>query len=447
MRDVLVVVPGILGSALQREGRTIWGGAALRSALVNPASLRLTGDGFSPDPDVKATGLIGRLAQFPGLSKIDAYDRLLDELRQRFELLDDVNLVVFPYDWRLSATVNAKLLAERIDPVLRARRRAHPEARFIFICHSMGGLVVQHFTDIDGGADDTKEVITLGTPFRGAVKAFGVLSRGWPAWLPVVRSRFRALAQSLPSVYELLPRYQAIVDGADRRRLAAGDLGDGVSVELFERACAFHDALDVGGVRPYGRVVIVGALQPTAQFAVVHDGEVEILKRWRRHGHLDLDQRGDGTVPRQSVTPPEWPDDAHAVPFAHTHVALPTADTVFRVLYHAVTATPRAEQADERAKLAIDVPDIIAAGASLEVVTEVAQGDPEVPLLVHVEPTGAIGLPEVKSPRPHDDQLVASFDGLTPGDYRVTLEPAVAMPDVRGVWDLVTVIDPALETG
>src|SRR5207302_11042739 len=86
------------------------------------------------------------------------------------------------------------------------------------------GRVVQHFTDVLGGAVDTKEVITLGTPFRGAVKALGVLSRGWPAWLPGIRSRFRRLARTLPSVYELLPRYRAIIEGSERRTLAAGDL-------------------------------------------------------------------------------------------------------------------------------------------------------------------------------------------------------------------------------
>lgn len=445
MGDVLVVVPGIGGSSLERDGRPIWGGLGVASALVNPeAALGLRGDGFAPERDVVATGVVGRLAQLPGLSKIDAYDRLVDQLEARFEL-DATNYVVFAYDWRLSCTVNARLLAERICPVLRARRGTDPDARFVFVCHSMGGLVVQQFADVLGGAADTKEVVTLGVPFRGAVKALGVLSRGWPPWLPVIRSRFRRLFRTLPAVHELLPRYRAIVEGSQCRVMAKGDLdGDDRSLELFERACAFHDGLDVAGPRPYGRTVVVGSLQPTPQFATRRQGQLHVFDRWEHDGAV-LDERGDGTVPRQSVTPPEWPDGRHAMPLPQSHVGLPTADSVLRVLYNVLTATPRAEQADERAKLAIAVPDLVPAGTDVEIGCEVVEGDPAVPLLVRVEGVDGVAPPRLASPRLRDGELTASIGGLAPGDYRVTLETATTMPDVRAVWDALTVVDPMLE--
>src|SRR5205807_1419798 len=137
VRDVLVVVPGILGSRLERDGDPIWGTArSTARALLNPeAALGLHGDGFAPEPDVRAVGLMGRVAQFPGLSKIDAYDGLTDWLQERFEL-HPTNFVIFPYDWRLSCAVNARLLQERICPVLKARWHRYPDARFVFICHS-----------------------------------------------------------------------------------------------------------------------------------------------------------------------------------------------------------------------------------------------------------------------------------------------------------------------
>ncbi|MGH8934019.1 MAG: hypothetical protein ACRDZO_26130 [Egibacteraceae bacterium] len=114
VRDVVVIVPGILGSRLERAGRPIWGAAGVAHALVDPeGALGLRGDGFAPEPDVRAVGLIGRLAQFPGLSKIDAYDRLVDRLSERFQL-DGSNFVTFPYDWRLSCVTNARLLADRV---------------------------------------------------------------------------------------------------------------------------------------------------------------------------------------------------------------------------------------------------------------------------------------------------------------------------------------------
>src|SRR5688572_19907653 len=85
--DVVVVVPGILGSRLERDGRVIWGGAGTMGALLAPERLLgLHGSGFELEPDVRAVGLVGRLSQFPGLAAIDAYDRLLDQLRARFAL-------------------------------------------------------------------------------------------------------------------------------------------------------------------------------------------------------------------------------------------------------------------------------------------------------------------------------------------------------------------------
>lgn len=443
VHDVLVVVPGILGSCLARDGSPIWGGMATAAALVNPATLRLRGDGLAPEPDVQATGLIGSFAQFPGLLKIDAYDGLIDWIRKNFEL-DSGNFVIFSYDWRLSCSVNAKLLADRIRPVLKNRRLSYSNSAYVFVCHSMGGLVAQYFTDLLGGADDTKHVITLGAPFRGSVKALGVMSHGWPARLPGIRSRFRKLAQTLPSLYELLPRYRAVIDGPECRRLADEDLPPRTRSDLFEHSSALHDALDYSQPRPYGRTVIVGSLQRTPQFVQCHGGVVRILHQWEHNG-TTVDERGDCTVPRQSVTPPEWRDDRQAIPFAQTHLGLPTAHTVFRVLRNVLTATPREEQFDERARLAIEVPDILDADTEIEIECEIAEGDRQVPLIVRIESLDRPRLPDVKSARERDGRLVAHFDPMPPGDYKVSVGPALNMPDVRSVWDVFSIIDSSFD--
>lgn len=445
IRHILIIVPGILGSRLARDGELIWGGTKIASTLLNPVkALGLRGDGLSPDPGVAAVGLIKRPLQFPGLSKIDIYDDLVKRLQNTFAL-DATNFLVFPYDWRLSCEVNAKILADRVWPLLEEKRRSEPEAKLVFVCHSMGGLLVQCFTDTMGGAPETLEVITLGTPFRGSVKALGVMARGWPPSLPVLRQRFRSLALTLPSVYELLPGYRAIVDSGELRVVTRGDLPEDASDDLFSRARSLMAAVGHATARSYGRTVIVGSAQPTPQFADVSGGAVKILRQWTgRNGPRD--ERGDGTVPRQSVTPPEWPDDRHAIPLPQTHIGLPNASAAHRILKNVLTATPRAEQALSRAKLAIDVPDLVPAGEPLTVGCEITEGDAQIPLVAELTPLDDWRAAHRRSPRPAEDGLAASFPDLPPGDYKVSVGPAMPMPDVRPVWDLVSVVDPAMES-
>lgn len=448
VEDVLVVVPGLLGSGLERDGRPIWGTAAsMARALVAPnARLGLRrSDGTRPEPGVEAIGLVGAAGQFPGLVKIDLYGRLLAHLRRRLAL-DDGNLLVFPYDWRLSNACNGTLLASAVQPVLARRRRTHPAAKLVFVCHSMGGLVVQHFTDRLGGGEDTRRVISFGTPFRGAARALGVLAGGWPRPLPVLRARFRRLARTLPSVHELLPRYRALIDGDHLRALSLDDLRGITDPGALARAEALHHELDVSGARPYQRTVVIGTDQVTPQFVSLVDGRARLHARWMRDGSpVVIDRRGDGTVPRQSVTPPEWADDGDAVPHAQSHVALPTAADAARVVHNAVTARQRATQAPAGPRLHLDVPDLVEAGRAL--VARAGADDTDLPVLVSVDdvvtgqPVRTSASP-VAVPGAPDDEPAVSFADLAPGLYRISVEPAIRAPHVTPVWDLVTIVDP-----
>jgi hypothetical protein len=113
-----------------------------------------------------------------------------------------------------------------------------------------------------------------------------------------------------------------------------------------------------------------------------------------------------------------------------------------RVLQQVLTARPRAEQGPQRAKLALHVPDLAQTGEPLEVSVEVAEGDGDIPLIIDVEPLDGSHPPRRRSPVSQDGVLVARFEQLAPGDHRVRVAAAGRVPDVRPIWDLVTIIDP-----
>jgi hypothetical protein len=58
------------------------------------------------------------------------------------------------------------------------RRTQNREAKLIFICHSMGGLVARWFLEVLGGRDVTRSLITIGTPYQGSVNALDAIVNG-----------------------------------------------------------------------------------------------------------------------------------------------------------------------------------------------------------------------------------------------------------------------------
>ena len=79
-----------------------------------------------------------------------------------------------------------------IEPALerwRAQGGPYADAQVVFVCHSMGGLIARWYIEQCGGAEITRKLITLGTPYRGAAHAVDQLVNG-------VRTRPRAARRS-----------------------------------------------------------------------------------------------------------------------------------------------------------------------------------------------------------------------------------------------------------
>ncbi|MHA6759362.1 esterase/lipase family protein [Streptacidiphilus sp. PAMC 29251] len=313
----MVVVPGILGSRLAKDGKEVWGtsGPALwrgiRTFGGSARQLRLPqdlGDGH-PGDGVEAVGLVRDVHGLPGMGPlVNGYSDLVDWLELNFTLRRAIpgggsvpNLIEFGYDWRLSCRYNAERLRERIDQALGAWRAGGPataEAKVTFICHSMGGLVTRHYVEQLGGAEVTRRVITLGTPHRGSLDALETLVNGMPLGLT-------PFAQSLPSLHQLAPDYACIVGGRGLLRVDETGGLPGVDAHLLRDAASFHARLRTGPVG-YQLLPVTGVLQPTLTTATYAAGRLTGLDAIE-----GTDEGGDGRVPRLSSGP-------HGVDIAYT---------------------------------------------------------------------------------------------------------------------------------
>jgi hypothetical protein len=154
--DVVVLLPGILGSVLQVEGRDVWApskGALLRGLLSLGGSvknLELTGvDDIDKDDlgdGVTAPRLMPDIHLIPRFWKIDGYTKIQEVLSDRFELTPELNWFEFPYDWRRDNRVAARQLAEQAPGWLDRwkEKSGNKDAKLVLLGHSMGGLSPVH---------------------------------------------------------------------------------------------------------------------------------------------------------------------------------------------------------------------------------------------------------------------------------------------------------------
>ncbi|MGE0490443.1 MAG: CHAT domain-containing protein [Vulcanimicrobiota bacterium] len=117
-RPVVFVLPGAMGSTLSVDGKPTW--VSLQN-LVKGAFGELTLD--RKRVGVRADGVMSRW-----------YGKLCEFLSASHQV------VVHPFDWRLTAVEEAERLAIRLEEVLATVDSKQP---IRFLCHSMGGLVAR----------------------------------------------------------------------------------------------------------------------------------------------------------------------------------------------------------------------------------------------------------------------------------------------------------------
>ena len=171
LRDVVVVLPGIMGSVLRdAHGDDVWklsAGSILKDLLGRGKAIKRLQlpDGIGddhPGDSVTATALMPDMHVVPGIWTVTVgYERLLASFRESFDVVEADparpgscrQLRAVPVRLAPVEPVQRAVLQQTVEPVLE-RFRSRPgnaDARLVFISHSMGGLVTSYYVDVLGG--------------------------------------------------------------------------------------------------------------------------------------------------------------------------------------------------------------------------------------------------------------------------------------------------------
>lgn len=443
MPDLVVLIPGILGSELTRGGKAIWSvskGGALRALFSLGRSIkRLELEGDDPALDdlgdgVVASRLLPDLHLVPGLWTIDGYSAIRRRLLESFILEEGKNYFEFPYDWRRDNRVAGRRLAQASHDWLKAWREdsGNDDAKLVLLCHSMGGIVAREFLERHEGWRDTRTLISFGTPYRGSVNALKTLSHGFEKKLgPINLIDLTAMVRSFTSMYQLLPIYPCY-DAGDGEQARVGEVAGvpGVDAAKAAAALAYHheirDLARAHGDDPayveqgYALHPIVGIDQPTLQSARLEGGEVTFSQQYPGE-----ELGGDGTVPEVSAFPPDWPARKAGTYSSEKHASLQNSRPMLTQVTGLLTAPRRRldrfqAPAAFSPRLGLDVDEVLEAGRTALVTGAAGFGSPALWVTVTNADTG-VEVATLTEGRESDGGTVFETPPLPAGVYRVML--------------------------
>jgi hypothetical protein len=462
LQHLVVVIPGIGGSVLRPPGAGTggWetGRRGLGRVLLRPSELRL-------DRELVATELITTCRVFPPFFTIDGYQERRNQLLNRFDapvietwtgknLHAGTDVLFFPYDFRHSIADAAEELDRAVGTWLAQVPEERRARRVVLLAHSMGGLVARYWLGPLGGHPWCKALITLGTPHRGAPKALNWLVNGAP--LPTATEVLRGW----PSVYELLPQYEAVLDAPSGRPFEMTEIPDTMPglrdyaprfSKMAAAARAVHERIhdDWAAVDPERRPPVIpfaGRGHATPSLLTFEDGRLRIEKKdpeWRGN----VGWQGDATVPMISAIPRELGGDEHkptwrVVPDRHLPLGASLGPLNLLELYAGSPIPSRGGEMPDRPWVGLDLDDIVAARTEWRIGATIQPGATDAESVrVLVDP--------IHGGQEWTDRFNRTEGGWTvtipprePGVYEVTVE-ARGVPEAGVVTttDTVVVVD------
>jgi hypothetical protein len=324
-----------------------------------------------------------------------------------------------------------------VTPVLDRWRQTtkNPNAKLIFICHSMGGLVARYFLEVLGGRELTSKLITIGTPYRGSINALDALVNGLFLGFGPIGFSVDKLVRSFPAVHQLLPTYDCLdVGDGQLRNLSGRDLPNVGKNEVTE-ALAFHSriASAVEKNPKYETFAIKGIDQPTNQSALLRNGKIEAMRSYNRE-----DKSGDGTVPRPSSHPPEWANEGPSAFVSQSHAVLQSTNSILTQIFGMLTGNLGKFMGGTG--IGLDIPAIVEAGKTVPVDVVSQDGNPTLALHVvcHGEDGQLRGNPKLMKAL-GGGRYHAKLDDLPEGAFKITVQSATPARPIDSVsdWTLV----------
>ncbi len=123
-----------------------------------------------PDPVIIIPGIMGSAYKNNALvidPILHTYDDLISTLKAN-GYVENSDLFTFPYEWRDSNVLNAKLLKNKINEVKSVCACEEVD----LVAHSMGGLLARQYIQSDEYDEDVDQIIFLGTPHKGAPESY-----------------------------------------------------------------------------------------------------------------------------------------------------------------------------------------------------------------------------------------------------------------------------------
>ena len=433
---LVVVIPGIGGSELADASGTI----VYRAGLGPFLSVGRDPSVLDPNNELRPVGLIGPCSLICW-QLITGYDGLLNGISKGLglspgrvvtagaELVDpDATVVAFPYDFRRSV----EQIANDLDRVVRARAQGR---RVVLVAHSMGGLVAAWWWAFLSEGIDVHQIITLGTPFRGAAKALDVLVNGMRIGPFPATQAVSDMVRTWDSLFDLLPHYQ-VVDGTDKYQypyelpsdITSAVTGfSGKARAAYEKNRCLHDALVnkvlESGSNPFTVYYSQGHTTLGHASIDTHSDGLVVAKGNPRAIPASWDG-GDGTVPAFSAIPDVLEDEVSRWRrLAGKHQDLVEEKSVFEHLSeYSRTRLPAAARGggyEVSAYLQLDLDDVVLAGTEAEVRLRVVDKDGSV---LNAEKVGGnVGGHRFAAERSDDGWWLAQLPRLEEGVHSVML--------------------------